>query len=962
MNSCSQGEQEKKTLGIYQDIVECLRQSAVGKDIVDRFKDSLKRLGNCPLSRSRLNGIIDDMIASGVNNTLTIRQPLLSCFPAPFNKLKKLEVSGEEYLMANQDVLNAWKYGAITSWIDHLLSSGIVEFIEGKRNFYLNDLAVHDNEENDSQILIAIVACDGTAACEATTDAIAEATGCCKQEIIIYDTSKGVTTCLGNGNITGDLSELALLAGLANRPILLVRNGCKPAKSLAPYLYQLRERMDRRLAIYGDCIVEETVSNKKFILRGKPFSGVSLFETDITSGIVALTPLSLIDLDIKCANHLHTAWQELITSCYLNGVAFKHIQSIFGTNQVGSIKEVDVRRRSPSHAYPFPAQKVTNTNSIGHNKLLLSLASLRNATRLIEDESNRQLTEHLRSKTVTAIILVKDKHELLTRSIRSLLDRNDLPGIRVFAIVSNSRKRKANKIVSNMQLKYTGRLAILQIPSSEWNNSKAVNYAARLATSDYLLLHGSQIEIVSEWAISELVAYHYLYNADISGAKLLGSSGLVHHNGLAIAYSKTIAVTSPGKGYLEEQIRAIYPSQSVVHECSAVSDEFLLVGRDRFHYLGGLSPSLDQAFGDIDLCLRSRNCGGRTICVTEPTIIHADLTNKSKEPEHRDRVELNREFLVKAHADSFRSRDEFHYGEILDNSISVKPGNVDFVVNSGNLIEINEVLRHESIRYPIKDIATIFVHFDATGELREDVIFYLEKLKQESDIFFVSSSIGLCSNNKAIEQLRRLTHMIIVRTNSGYDFGSWSHVIQELGPRIFDNYEHLLLCNDSVIGPIHDLGPILDSFIRSQSDFCGLTASTAPAWHLQSYFILYKKSVFSDPLFKYMWSKIREHPTKYQLINAYEISFSSFLMQLGYNPYVHFDTHTSAGNNTHLKWKELVEDGYPFVKKELVRDNPLGVDIDRLCESISHFNIEAGEVAMEYCKRVGNKKSESENN
>jgi len=961
VNSCTQEALEKRKLGIYREIAKCLNRKDIGSDIVSRFMDSLQRSGARSMNRSELTEIVDEIIASERDNMLTFRQPLLSYFPPPFNTLTQLRVSGEEYLMANRDILSAWKRGAITSWIDHLVSSGIAELIEGKRSFYLANLASQTTQDNAAKTLLVVVICNDNAASSATTDAIAEATGICRNEIVQHDASKDITTCLENGNITGDLSEVAMLAGLASRPILLVRNGCRPAKSVVSNLYHLRDNMNKKIAVYGDCITEETSSNKLLTLKGKPFSQVSLFESDITNGIVALTPLSLIGLKSQVSKDLQTAWQELITSCYLNGTKFRHIQSLFGTNRIESIREIDIRSRFPQHAYLFPRKNSPNTLGLNPDQPRLSLVSLRKASQLIEDDSNIFVTRHLESKTVTVIILIKDGLNRLAQSIRSALDRNDLPGIQVIAVVGNLQGRRANKILGNMKARYTGRLTVLQMPDSEWNGPKAINYAAEIATSDFLLLHSSNLEIKSDWAVSELIAYHYLYNADIAGAKLLSSSGLVYHNGLALAYSKTITVTSPGRGYLEEQIKAIYPSQSVVHECTAVSDDFLLISKDRFHYLGGISPNLDQAFGDVDLCLRSRNCGGKTICITEPTIVYVQSGNEGMKLEDRNRVELNREFFSNAHTASFKFRDEFHYGEIVDNKITVEPGGIDFIVGCGKPIETKEVLRHESIRVATRDIATVFVHFDAMGELGEDVIFYLESLRERSDIFFVSSSLTLNSNKQALTQLKRLAHVIIVRTNSGYDFGSWSHVIQELGPRIFDNYEYLLLCNDSVIGPIHDLGPILDSFIISKSDFGGLTASTAPRWHLQSYFLMYKKSIFSDPLFKYMWSKIREHPTKAQLINAYETALSSFLMQLGYSPYVHFDTHTNANNNTHLKWRELIDDGFPFIKKELIRDNPLGVTIDRLSDSVSNYSTKVGKITVDYCLKMGHQQSETAN-
>ena len=171
---------------------------------------------------------------------------------------------------------------------------------------------------------------------------------------------------------------------------------------------------------------------------------------------------------------------------------------------------------------------------------------------------------------------------------------------------------------------------------------------------------------------------------------------------------------------------------------------------------------------------------------------------------------------------------------------------------------------------------------------------------------------------------------VLVRRNSGYDFGSWAHVIRESHSQL-KRYEGLLLCNDSVFGPWGDLGLVLRQLdLRGDIDFWGLTASLAPRWHLQSYFILYAQRLVQSSVFEDFWHEIGLHDSKNDVILSYEVGWSELLTALGFRGKALFELATSVHNPTHESWHRLLEMGFPFIKKELIRENPLGVNLDAL--------------------------------
>lgn len=86
------------------------------------------------------------------------------------------------------------------------------------------------------------------------------------------------------------------------------------------------------------------------------------------------------------------------------------------------------------------------------------------------------------------------------------------------------------------------------------------------------------------------------------------------------------------------------------------------------------------------------------------------------------------------------------------------------------------------------------------------------------------------------------------RENVGWDFASWLAGLHALRP-VLDDAQELLLTNDSVFGPLHPLQQSWDHPRIAGADFWGITDSWAIRYHLQSYFVVLRRSVLDHPAF-----------------------------------------------------------------------------------------------------------------
>ena len=236
---------------------------------------------------------------------------------------------------------------------------------------------------------------------------------------------------------------------------------------------------------------------------------------------------------------------------------------------------------------------------------------------------------------------------------------------------------------------------------------------------------------------------------------------------------------------------------------------------------------------------------------------------------------------------------------------------------------------------PINKLATmqdvcLFAHYDKDNRLDDYVLRYLERLKE------LNFSIVLISASRlaAVESARAqgLCDDVILRGNDGgLDFASWSMAFAKHGDAIGGR---LLLANDSVYGPIGDLGNALDRLTRMAADFYGMVESVEIVPHLQSWFVLLQPHVARSTAFRSIMAQPFAAMTRREIIKSGEVGLSRRLIAAGFHYEALYRNESAAtlpprhdANPMLLYWREALFDaGVPFLKITLLRDNPIGVE------------------------------------
>ena len=124
----------------------------------------------------------------------------------------------------------------------------------------------------------------------------------------------------------------------------------------------------------------------------------------------------------------------------------------------------------------------------------------------------------------------------------------------------------------------------------------------------------------------------------------------------------------------------------------------------------------------------------------------------------------------------------------------------------------------------------------------------------------------------------------LARRHCAYDFGSYRLGLVEAESRGWlASASHVLLCNDSVIGPFFGLEPVVQKMIDSAAPVWGLTESYLYSPHLQSYFLLLQSEVVHNLAFREFFDSVVPQPSRHDVIRNYELGFSRLIKSLGFS-------------------------------------------------------------------------------
>ncbi len=190
---------------------------------------------------------------------------------------------------------------------------------------------------------------------------------------------------------------------------------------------------------------------------------------------------------------------------------------------------------------------------------------------------------------------------------------------------------------------------------------------------------------------------------------------------------------------------------------------------------------------------------------------------------------------------------------------------------------------------------------------------YLHALSQLGDIVFVMDNELSDEETEKLASIPNMLH-IQAQTHGEYDFGSYKRAYQFAARnKILGKYDWIYFVNDSVLGPLFKLGPVLEKLESNGTDVVGMfqcVRGDVPR-HIQSWFLGMSGAVAGREYVAAFMDKIKKQPSKQLIILKYEIGFSLILQANGAT----FSAVAEGNRDLYVSPYLQIENGIPFLKK-----------------------------------------------
>ena len=210
---------------------------------------------------------------------------------------------------------------------------------------------------------------------------------------------------------------------------------------------------------------------------------------------------------------------------------------------------------------------------------------------------------------------------LVVHCVRSIVETSTYLDYEIVVVADTSTP---DGVVDELRSIAGDRLKVVDYPHP-FNFADKINVGALASDGEHLLMLNDDMEVITPDWVERLVMYSSFPDIGVVGSKLLFGDGRLQHVGVMIRCA------SPGhlfRGYSRDY-DGYANTVRIANNYSAVTGACLMVARDVFDEVGGLSSKFPLSFNDIDFCLKVRSRGKRVVYDPDTVLYHFESSSRS---------------------------------------------------------------------------------------------------------------------------------------------------------------------------------------------------------------------------------------------------------------------------------------------------------------------------------------------
>lgn len=242
---------------------------------------------------------------------------------------------------------------------------------------------------------------------------------------------------------------------------------------------------------------------------------------------------------------------------------------------------------------------------------------------------------------VSIIILTRDRADLLSACVESVLGKTDYGNFEIVIVDNGSTEAATFDLLEKFEKK--SHIRIVR-DDSPFNFSRLNNIAAEQARGDHLCFLNNDIEVIGANWLAEMTSHSARAGVGCVGAKLRYPNGQIQHAGIVTGLG---GISGHAHKYFPRDAAGYLGRLRAVQNVSAVTAACLVVDRALFERVGRFREELPLAYNDVDLCLRVREEGLFNVWTPYAELYHHESLSRGREdtPEKKERLARESELM-----------------------------------------------------------------------------------------------------------------------------------------------------------------------------------------------------------------------------------------------------------------------------------------------------------------------------
>ena len=253
----------------------------------------------------------------------------------------------------------------------------------------------------------------------------------------------------------------------------------------------------------------------------------------------------------------------------------------------------------------------------------------------------------------------------------------------------------------------------------------------------------------------------------------------------------------------------------------------------------------------------------------------------------------------------------------------------------------------------------IYFFYDQDGIVDDYVTYLLDDLiKSMQDMVVVCNGFLNADGRKVFN---KYTKDIIVRENKGLDVWAYKTALDYIGWERLQEYDEIILLKATIMGPIYPFAEMFQKMDKRDLDFWGITKYGKEEFdpfgcnpygyipeHIQSHFMVYRRTLINSQEFQSYWNNIPEINSYKESVGMHESYFTKYFADKGFKQDVYVNTDDYEGQTTYpliFYPKELIEQkSCPIFKRrsffqdyDYVVTNSVGQSTQELYNYLNEF-------------------------